>query len=62
LVNRDSQSWYAEANGEYPVRTDVEANELLKEWGDFKMDRLNLAQLGLLNPDALRMMDRAGWK
>lgn len=62
LVNRDSQAWYAEANGEYPVRTDAEPSELLKEWGDFKMDRLNLAQLGLLNPDALRMMDRAGWK
>ncbi|MES9818461.1 MAG: Fe(3+) ABC transporter substrate-binding protein [Candidatus Thiodiazotropha sp.] len=62
LVNRDSQAWYAEANGEYPVRKDVDANQLLKGWGDFKMDRLNLAQLGLLNPDALRMMDRAGWK
>ncbi|MEW7985964.1 MAG: Fe(3+) ABC transporter substrate-binding protein [Candidatus Thiodiazotropha sp.] len=62
FVNRDSQAWYAEANGEYPVRKDVDANQLLKGWGDFKMDRLNLAQLGLLNPDALRMMDRAGWK
>ncbi|MEW8029733.1 MAG: Fe(3+) ABC transporter substrate-binding protein [Candidatus Thiodiazotropha sp.] len=62
LVNRDSQAWYAEANGEYPVRTDVEPSELLKGWGDFEVDRLNLAQLGLLNPDAVRLMDRAGWK
>jgi iron(III) transport system substrate-binding protein len=62
LVNRDSQAWYAEANGEYPVREDVAPSELLKRWGDFKMDRLNLSQLGKLNPDAVRLMDRAGWK
>jgi iron(III) transport system substrate-binding protein len=62
LVNRDSQAWYAEANGEYPVRDDVTPSELLKGWGDFKMDRLNLSQLGKFNPDAVRLMDRAGWK
>jgi iron(III) transport system substrate-binding protein len=62
LLNHDSQAWYAESNGEYPVRDDVAASELLKGWGDFKMDRLNLSQLGPLNPDAVRLMDRAGWK
>jgi iron(III) transport system substrate-binding protein len=62
LVNRDSQAWYAEANGEYPVRDDVAPSKLLEGWGEFKMDKLNLAKLGLLNPDALRLMDRAGWK
>ncbi len=62
LVSRDSQTWYAEANGEYPVRADIEADELLRSWGVFKMDTLNLNRLGELNPAALRMMDRAGWK
>jgi iron(III) transport system substrate-binding protein len=62
LVNRESQAWYAEANGEYPVRDDVAPSKLLESWGEFKMDKLNLAKLGLLNPDALRLMDRVGWK
>lgn len=62
LLDPASQAWYAETNGEFPVRADVEPGELLKGWGEFKMDKLNLQQLGLLNPDAVRLMDRAGWK
>ncbi|MEJ2453059.1 MAG: Fe(3+) ABC transporter substrate-binding protein [Candidatus Thiodiazotropha sp.] len=62
LVGDEAQSWYAETNGEYPVRSDVPASELLGSWGSFKMDTLNLARLGELNPEAVRLMDRAGWK
>ncbi|MDJ0807699.1 MAG: Fe(3+) ABC transporter substrate-binding protein [Gammaproteobacteria bacterium] len=62
LAGKAAQQWYAEANGEFPVRGDVEADELLRSWGDFKMDTLSLSKLGELNPDALRLMDRAGWK
>lgn len=62
LANKDSQQWYAEANGEFPVRADVAASDLLQSWGKFKQDRLNLSRLGELNPNALRLMDRAGWK
>jgi iron(III) transport system substrate-binding protein len=62
LVGKESQAWYAEVNGEYPVRRDVPSSELLQSWGEFKMDTLNLSRLGELNPEALRLMDRAGWK
>lgn len=62
LVNQESQAWYAEINGEYPVRADVPSSKLLQSWGTFKMDTLNLSRLGELNPEALRLMDRAGWK
>jgi iron(III) transport system substrate-binding protein len=62
LVSEESQVWYAEANGEYPVRQDVPSSELLQGWGEFKMDTLSLSRLGELNPKALRLMDRAGWK
>ena len=62
LVNEASQQWYAEVNGEFPVRSDVPASDLLKSWGTFKMDTLNLSRLGELNPEAVRLMDRAGWK
>jgi iron(III) transport system substrate-binding protein len=62
LVSEDAQVWYAESNGEFPVRSDVPASELLQSWGKFKMDTLNLSRLGELNPEAVRLMDRAGWK
>ena len=62
LVGKESQQWYAEVNGEYPVRADVAVSEPLKGWGEFKMDTLNLSQLGELNPAAVKLMDRVGWK
>ncbi|RDH88956.1 MAG: Fe(3+) ABC transporter substrate-binding protein [endosymbiont of Seepiophila jonesi] len=62
LVTPESQSWYAEANHEYPVREGVEWSDLLKQWGGFKADQLNLAKLGQYNATAVRIMDRAGWK
>ncbi len=62
LLGEEAQSWYAETNGEYPVRSDLPPSELLSSWGSFKMDTLNLAKLGEFNPEAVRLMDRAGWK
>jgi len=62
LANKASQKWYAETNYEYPVRTDVEASDLLRSWGTFKSDAINLSILGKNNPKAVKLMDRAGWK
>ena len=62
LASKEAQQWYAKVNFEYPVRTDVEASDLLKSWGDFKADSINLNQLGVNNAEAVKIMDRAGWK
>lgn len=62
LVGEEAQQWYAEVNHEYPVRDGVEWSETLRSWGQFKPDTLNLSKLGELNGDAVRLMDRAGWK
>ncbi len=62
LASPESQQWFAESNGEYPVRADVETSPLLEGWGPFKADTVNLETLGELNADAVRLMDRAGWK
>ncbi len=62
LVSAEAQDWYAEVNYEYPVRSDVEASGLLKQWGQFSSDVLNLSRLGELNAEAVKIMDRAGWK
>lgn len=62
MATPESQAWYAQANGEYPVVPGVEVGETLAAWGTFKADTLNLARLGELNGEAARLMDRAGWK
>ncbi len=62
LVGEEAQKWYAEVNHEYPVREGVAWSEILESWGEFKADTLNLSRLGELNGDAVRLMDRAGWK
>jgi len=62
LVTPDSQAWYAETNGEYPVRDGVAPSTVLAEWGTFEADDLNLAELGERNAEAVKLMDRAGWK
>ena len=62
LVSDASQQWYADANQEYPVKAGVAASELLKGWGDFKADSVNLAELGKHNAEAVKIMDKAGWK
>jgi len=62
LVSPAAQAWYAETNYEYPVVAGVPASATLQQWGDFKADALNLTTLGTHNADAVKLMDRAGWK
>ncbi len=62
LASPESQQWYAQVNGEYPVREGVAASPLLSGWGNFKPDPIDLGRLGELNAEAVRLMDRAGWR
>lgn len=62
MVQPAAQGWYAEVNHEYPIRTDVAKSALLESFGSFKADQLELEQLGELNAEAIRVMDRAGWR
>jgi len=62
MVQPEAQRWYAEANHEYPIRTDVTISTILEGFGTFKADDLALEQLGELNAEAIRILDRAGWR
>lgn len=62
MVSEEAQRWYADTNQEYPVAEGIEASETLQAWGPFKADDLNLSELGRYNADALRLMDRVGWR
>ncbi len=62
LVSKESQEWYASVNHEYPVLAGTKWSDTLTGWGKFKADELNLSKLGDLNADAVKLMDRAGWR
>ena len=40
----------------------VEPSQIVKSWGGFKIDKLNLNALGEFRPEALRIFDKTGWK
>lgn len=62
LTGEEAQRTYARANYEYPVNPEVEWSGTLREWGDFKVDTLNLSLLGEMNESAVRVFDRVGWR
>ena len=62
LASDESQRWYAEKNNEFPIRENVEVSSILQSWGSFQADKINVTQLGEYNSEAIKAMDRAGWK
>jgi iron(III) transport system substrate-binding protein len=62
LVSPQAQRYFAEGNSEYPVVAAVELSAELKSLGTFKEDQLNARVFAQNNAEALKIMDRAGWK
>jgi iron(III) transport system substrate-binding protein len=62
LVSDEAQRFYADSNHEYPVKAGMEPSDVLKQWGSFKGDAVNLSLLGKYNSTAVKLMDRAGWR
>lgn len=62
LVRSEAQNIFAEGNFEYPVVEGVAVAPIVQAFGDFTEDTLNVAVLGENNPEAVRIMDRAGWQ
>ncbi len=61
LALPEAQSLYAELNHEFPVHPDVAPSGVVAEWGSITTDDMPVVQFGRLNPDAVRIADRAGW-
>ncbi len=62
LVAPEAQKVFAEANFEYPVNPEAGQSAIVASWGAFKADSLNVAVLSKRNAEAVRLMDRAGWR
>ena len=62
MTQPEAQHLLAEINLEYPVNPTVESAEEVKSWGDFREDDLNVSVAGALQVEAVKLMDRAGYR
>tara|TARA_B100002051_G_scaffold32998_1_gene25992 strand:- start:185 stop:706 length:522 start_codon:yes stop_codon:yes gene_type:complete len=62
LTSEEAQEVYVNNSYEYPANPSVEPSEIVKNWGEFKIDKLNLNALGEYRSDAIKIFDRTGWK
>ena len=62
LSGEEAQSQFAGLNMEYPVNTKVKVDPVVEKWGTFKGNPMNVAKYGELQTNAIKVMDRAGYK
>jgi iron(III) transport system substrate-binding protein len=62
LTTTEAQKYYIGGNNEYPINENADIADVLKEFGEFKSDAVNVSALGRNNPEAIQIMDHAGWK
>jgi iron(III) transport system substrate-binding protein len=62
LTTPEAQAYFAQGNYEFPVVDGVKLDPVLEQWGEIKTDAINAAKLGENNPEAVKLMDRVGWK
>ena len=62
LSSEKAQDLFAGLNMEYPANPKVEPVDMVKAWGKFKSNTINVAKAGELQPVAIKLMDRANYK
>ncbi len=62
LAQGEAQALFAGLNMEYPVDPAIEQDPLVKSWGTFKADDLNVDVAGRRQAEAIKLMDRAGYR
>nr|NDG07297.1 extracellular solute-binding protein [Oxalobacteraceae bacterium] len=62
LSMETAQSFYVDEDLEFPANPKVKPNSIVKDWGSFKPNLLNVSKAGELQAAATKLMDRAGYK
>lgn len=61
LVSPEAQAIYADINNEYPVLESAEWSDLVKSWGSFEADNIDLSEVASHRPAALRIMEEVNF-
>lgn len=62
LSSEKAQNLFADVNMEYPVNSKVKTDPVVAAWGSFKQNTINVNKAGELQAEAVKLMDRAGYK
>ena len=62
LSTEEPQHMFSDLNLEYPANPAVPPVELVRSWGEFRQDQLNVETAGRLQADAVKLMDRADYR
>ena len=61
LTSEYAQQYYTNNSFEYPVNRNVKPSSIIAEWGDFKIDNLNLNELGIKRKQAVGIFEKSKW-
>jgi iron(III) transport system substrate-binding protein len=62
LSSDKAQAHFAAVNVEFPANPAAPIDPIVASWGKFKASPINVAEAGRLQPAAVRLMDRAGYR
>ena len=62
LSSKKAQKLFTDINMEYPVNPKVSPDSIVAEWGGFKQNRMNVVKAGELQTEAVKLMDRVGYR
>jgi iron(III) transport system substrate-binding protein len=62
LSSDKAQNLFADVNLEYPVNPKVAPDKTVAAWGSFRQNLINVKEAGSLQTQAVKLMDRAGYK
>jgi iron(III) transport system substrate-binding protein len=62
LASDTAQKLFASVDFEYPVNPKVAPSDSVAAWGAFRQEAINVARAGELQAEAIKLMDRAGYK
>ena len=62
LLSEEAQNTYVKNSYEYSVNKSVKPSEIVQKWGDFRIDSLDLNNLGVYREDAIEVFETTGWK
>ena len=62
LSSEKAQNLFADVNMEYPANPRINPSPAVAAWGTFKQNPLNVTTAGELQTEAVKLMDRAGYR
>ena len=62
LLSEEAQNTYVKNSYEYSVNKSVKPSEIVQKWGNFRIDSLDLNNLGVYREDAIEVFETTGWK